>query len=70
MLDSLSNDKSIRGYLTDKEWSELITLEYVLTWGYSDDLKKDEERYQILSDKKWKTIELYRKCLKIDKYLS
>lgn len=39
--------------LTDKEWVEIVTLEYVLTWGYSNDLDKDNSRYIELSVKKW-----------------
>lgn len=29
---------------------ELISLEYVLTWGYSNNLKADEKRYKELQD--------------------
>jgi hypothetical protein len=39
-----------RGNLTNQEYRELITLEYVLTWGY--DNQGDEERYKELSKKK------------------
>lgn len=35
---------------TPELWKELVSLEYVLTWGYSDDLKKDEKRYKELQD--------------------
>jgi len=35
--------------LTNKEYSELLGLEYVLTQGYSKDEKKDLERYKELS---------------------
>lgn len=38
--------------LTNKEYSELLGLEYVLTMGYSDDEKKDTERYKELQRKK------------------
>jgi hypothetical protein len=31
---------------TEKEWDEIITLEYVLTWGYENE--GDEERYKFL----------------------
>lgn len=29
------------GGLTEKEWEELVTLDYVLTWGYTDKYKKE-----------------------------
>ena len=37
-----------------KEYSDLITLEYVLTWRYTHNYKKDEKRYKRLSNRKWK----------------
>lgn len=43
--------EELRGNLTNEEYRELITLEYVLTWGY--DNKNDEERYKQLRDKKY-----------------
>lgn len=46
----------MRGILTEKEWRELVTLEYVLTWGYSDNEKKDEKRYMELSKAKWDSL--------------
>ena len=42
--------EELRGSLTTEEYKELITLEYVLTWGY--DGLGDEERYKELSNKK------------------
>lgn len=41
-----------QGKLTDKEWQEIITLEYVLTWQYTDNYEKDLNRYKELSKKK------------------
>jgi len=41
------------GGLTKKKWRELVALEYVLTWGYSDNKKKDEKRHKKLSKKLW-----------------
>jgi len=41
------------GNLTVEETREICTLDYVLTWGYSDDLQKDENRYRELSKKRW-----------------
>jgi hypothetical protein len=38
-------------FLNDKEWRELVTLEYVLTWGYEND--GDFERYKRLGKKKY-----------------
>jgi hypothetical protein len=40
-----------KGCLTDKEWQELVALEYVLTWRYSDDEETDDKRYRELSGK-------------------
>jgi hypothetical protein len=42
--------EDLRGNLTNKEYQELITLEYVVTQGY--DKKGDYERYKELSEKK------------------
>jgi len=44
--------KQMRGKLTQKEWDELIALEYVLTWNYSDDKEEDLKRYKYLNNKK------------------
>jgi hypothetical protein len=46
--------EELRGNLTNEEYRELITLEYVLTWGY--DKKNDEERYKELRNKKYEQI--------------
>jgi hypothetical protein len=42
--------EELRGNLTNEEYRELITLEYVMTQGY--DKHGDEERYKELRDKK------------------
>lgn len=42
--------EDLRGNLTSEEYKELITLEYVLTWGY--DKNSDERRYKELRLKK------------------
>ena len=42
--------EELRGNLTVEEYKELITLEYVLTWGY--DKPGDEKRYKELRIKK------------------
>lgn len=42
--------EELRGNLTNKEYRELITLEYVVTQGYDE--KGDIERYMELSNKK------------------
>jgi hypothetical protein len=39
--------------LSDKEWQELMSLEYVLTHGYSEDEKVDEKRLKELREKKY-----------------
>ncbi len=49
-----------QGHLTNAEWREIVTLEYVLTWNYSDDLKADDERYRELTKKKH-GYDVYRK---------
>ena len=38
--------------LSDEEWSEIVTLEYVLTWRYTDDYDRDLKRYKELSASK------------------
>jgi len=42
--------EELRGNLTNEEYRELITLEYVMTQGYNK--PGDEERYKELRDKK------------------
>ena len=42
--------KELRGNLTNEEYRELITLEYVVTQGY--DKPGDVERYKELSEKR------------------
>ena len=39
--------------LSKEEWREIVALDYVLTWNYTEDLCRDERRYKELSDKKW-----------------
>lgn len=39
--------------LSQDEWLEILALEYVLTWNYTDDFDKDKRRYIELSNKKW-----------------
>ena len=36
-------------YITSEEWRELLTLEYVLTWGYTNEPEKDLKRYRELT---------------------
>lgn len=43
----------LRGGLTGAEWQELVALEYVLTWNYSDNTERDEARMLSLRDKCW-----------------
>jgi len=40
------------GGLTEKEWKELVTLDYVLTWGYTDDEEADLRRQKELRAKR------------------
>ena len=37
--------------LTKKEWDELVTLDYILTWNYTEDYKNDENRHRELRKK-------------------
>lgn len=46
----------------DKIWRELVTIEYVLVQGYSDDVKKDQKRLNELRF-------LHDRLLKINKLL-
>lgn len=43
----------MRGFLSKSEWIEIVTLDYVLTWRYTDDYEKDLKRYKELSAKRW-----------------
>jgi len=43
----------MRGFLSEAEWKEIVTLDYVLTWIYTDDYDKDLKRYKELSAKRW-----------------
>jgi len=43
----------LKKHLTNKEWEEIVGLEYVLTWGYSDDREKDLKRYNKLCEKRY-----------------
>lgn len=52
-MTSSEFSKWILGGLTEDEWKELVTLEYVLTWNYSDNFDVDEKRYLQLSKKCW-----------------
>lgn len=45
-----------QGDLSNSEWLELVALEYVLTWNYSDDMDRDEKRYRELSNKRWDSL--------------
>jgi len=42
--------EELRGNLTNEEYRELITLEYVLTWGYGS--PEDDKRFKVLRIKK------------------
>lgn len=42
--------EELRGNLTNEEYRELITLEYVVSQGY--DNPSDVERYKVLSEKR------------------
>lgn len=40
-------------YHVSPRFKELVALEYVLTWGYTKNEKRDERRYMYLSRKFW-----------------
>lgn len=44
--------ENIKGNLSDAEWQELVTLDYVLTWRYSENEKKDLARQKELRYKR------------------
>ncbi len=41
------------GGLTKEEWTEIVALDYIITWEYTDNLDKDIKRYIELSNKRW-----------------
>jgi hypothetical protein len=41
-----------QGKLTNEEWQELVAIEYVLTWRYSENPDRDEKRLIELREKK------------------
>lgn len=47
--------EELRGNLTDEEYRELVTLEYVITQGY--DKVGDQERFQELRKKKYELLQ-------------
>jgi hypothetical protein len=47
----------VRGILSEEEWQELVTLDYILTWNYTTDYERDLNRYQELSERRWKSLE-------------
>jgi hypothetical protein len=55
-----------RGNLTEKEYRELLGLEYVLTWGYSEDETSDDKRFRKLNEKKdYKILNIGKICLSL-----
>ena len=44
------------GCLSEKEWRELLGLEYVLTWRYTKNEAEDEKRYKELSNRRWESL--------------
>lgn len=40
--------------LTEAEYQELLALEYVLTWRYTNQYEEDTKRYIELVEKLWK----------------
>ena len=41
------------GGLNEDEWKEIVGLDYVLTWGYTNQYNNDLSRYKMLSAKRW-----------------
>lgn len=49
------NKIDIKGCLSEKQWMELVAIEYALTWGYGNKTK-NEKRYNKLSNKRWQSM--------------
>tara|TARA_R110000737_G_scaffold348897_1_gene383820 strand:+ start:73 stop:246 length:174 start_codon:yes stop_codon:yes gene_type:complete len=41
------------GNLTEAEWVELVTLDYIICWRYTYDMQKDLERQKELRKKRY-----------------
>lgn len=55
-----SKQEWMMGGLSDSDYNELLGLEYVLTWQYSNNPEQDEIRYKELSEKKWNFRDLHQ----------
>jgi hypothetical protein len=49
----MDNNYRIEGNLSYFEWLELCALDYVLTWNYTDNYERDENRLLFLRNKRW-----------------
>lgn len=50
--DYLKNIEEIKGYLTQEEWYELVALDYILTFRYTENYDADLKRYEELINKR------------------
>jgi hypothetical protein len=46
-------DRFRLGNLSAAETAEIVTLDYVLTWHFTDDYARDLQRYKELSEQRW-----------------
>lgn len=44
--------------LSGEEWNEIVALDYILTWNYTDNYERDLKRYKKLSNKRWHEVEV------------
>ena len=49
----MDSNYRIEGNLSTSEWRELLAIEYVLTWNYTDNYERDEARLKFLRNKRW-----------------
>ena len=55
--------------LSEEEWNELVSLEYLITWKYTDNYDEDEKRYMELSKKRWDELERIKREKSINELL-
>lgn len=54
-------NKWVMGCLSKSEYLELLSLEYCLMYGYSDNIDLDEKRYKFLTNILWESRMLIRR---------
>jgi len=40
-----------RGFLSEEEWQEVVALDYILTWRFTNNYERDLARYKELGEK-------------------